>query len=62
MKSFRNIPRVNVLEVGAAGVVDVIGAASLVVSEGALEVLEERVGGEVDRTPKAASATEGQEA
>jgi large subunit ribosomal protein L4 len=60
MKSFRNIPRVNVLEVGAAGVVDVIGAASLVVSEGALEVLEERVGGEVDRTPKAAPATEGQ--
>lgn len=53
MKSFRNIPRVEVLEVGAAGVVDVIGAASLVVSEGALEVLEERVGGEVDRAPKA---------
>lgn len=59
MKSFRNIPRVDVLEVGAAGVVDVIGAASLVVSEGALEVLEQRVGGEVDRTP--AAKAEGEE-
>ncbi|HNC15852.1 MAG TPA: 50S ribosomal protein L4, partial [Solirubrobacterales bacterium] len=39
LKSFRNIPRVNVLEVGATGVVDVIGAASIVVSEAALEVL-----------------------
>ena len=35
-KSFRNIPRVQVAEVGAVGVADVIGAASLVVSEGAL--------------------------
>ena len=35
MKSFRNIPRVHVLEVGATGVADVIGAASLVVSESA---------------------------
>ncbi|MCB0861583.1 MAG: 50S ribosomal protein L4 [Solirubrobacterales bacterium] len=39
LKSFRNIPRVSVLEVGATGVVDVIGAASIVISEGALEVL-----------------------
>ena len=61
MKSFRNIPRVDVLEVGAAGVVDVIGAASIVVSEGALEILEQRVGSEVDRAPKAAVA-EGEEA
>ena len=64
MKSFRNIPRVDVLEVGAAGVVDVIGAASLVVSEGALEILEQRVGSEVDRRPtaKAGAAAEGEEA
>ena len=39
LRSFRNIPRVSVMEVGATGVVDVIGAASIVVSEGALEVL-----------------------
>ena len=61
MKSFRNIPRVTVLEVGAAGVVDVIGAASIVVSEGALEVLERRVGSEVDRSPKAEAAAAGGE-
>ncbi len=44
LKSFRNIPRVNVMEVGAVGVVDVIGAASLVISEAALEVLAQRAG------------------
>jgi large subunit ribosomal protein L4 len=43
-KSFRNIPRVQVAEVGAVGVADVIGAASLVVSEGALASLQERLG------------------
>ena len=32
-KSFRNIPRVTVLPVGSAGVADVIGHASLVVSQ-----------------------------
>lgn len=46
LRSFRNIPRVNVLEVGAVGVVDVIGAASLVISEHALEVLAARNGSE----------------
>ena len=44
MKSFRNIPRTTVLEVGATGVADVIGAAAIVVSETALEALEERLG------------------
>jgi large subunit ribosomal protein L4 len=44
LKSFRNIPRVQVVEVGAIGVADVIGAASLVVSERALEKLAERLG------------------
>jgi len=43
MKSFRNLPRTQVLEVGAAGVADVIGAASVAVSEAALETLKERL-------------------
>lgn len=43
MKSFRNLPRVTVLEVGATGVADVIGAASIVISETALTALEERL-------------------
>ena len=45
MKSFRNIPRTTVLEVGATGVADVIGAAAIVISETALVTLEERLGG-----------------
>jgi large subunit ribosomal protein L4 len=45
VKSFRNIPRVQVVEVGAVGVADVIGAASLVISESALAKLQERLGG-----------------
>jgi large subunit ribosomal protein L4 len=44
LKSFRNIARVEVAEVGAIGVADVIGAASLVISEKALEKLKERLG------------------
>ncbi len=44
VKSFRNIPRIQVIEVGAAGVADVIGAASLVISETALAKLQERLG------------------
>jgi large subunit ribosomal protein L4 len=44
MKSFRNLKRTQVLEVGAAGVADVIGAASVVISETALEALKERLG------------------
>ncbi|MBS1679835.1 MAG: 50S ribosomal protein L4 [Actinobacteria bacterium] len=43
MKSFRNIQRVTVLEVGATGVADVIGAASIIISETALKALEERL-------------------
>ena len=43
-KSFRNIPRVTVLPAAAAGVADVVGHASLVVSRAALEVLEARAG------------------
>jgi large subunit ribosomal protein L4 len=44
LKSFRNIARVTVAEVGAIGVADVIGAASLIISEKALETLKERLG------------------
>ncbi len=44
MKSFRNIPRVDVMEVGAVGVVDVIRAASIVISETALVSIEARLG------------------
>jgi large subunit ribosomal protein L4 len=43
LKSFRNIARVQVVETGAIGVADVIGAASLVLSEKALEKLQERL-------------------
>jgi large subunit ribosomal protein L4 len=45
MKSFRNIPRTTILEVGATGVADVIGAAAIVISETALKSFEERLGG-----------------
>ncbi|MEX0972203.1 MAG: 50S ribosomal protein L4 [Solirubrobacterales bacterium] len=44
LKSFRNIARVEVAEVSAIGVADVIGAASLVLSEKALETLKGRLG------------------
>ncbi len=43
LKSFRNINRVTVAEVGAIAVADVIGAASLVISEKALETLKGRL-------------------
>ena len=45
MKSFRNLPRTHVLEVGATGVADVIGAAAIVISEDrAARALKERLG------------------
>lgn len=43
LKSFRNLARVTVAEVGAVGVADVIGAASIVISESALEALKGRL-------------------
>ena len=49
-RSFRNIDRVDVAEATAVGVADVIGAASLVVSQTALEVLE--AGRGADREPR----------
>lgn len=44
MKSFRNLSRVTVMPAGSAGVADVIGSATLIVSPGALEILESKVG------------------
>ena len=44
LKSFRNIERVSVAEVGSIGVADVIGAASIVISKEALERLGEVLG------------------
>jgi large subunit ribosomal protein L4 len=44
LKSYRNIAVASVVEVGAVGVADVIGAGSLVLSEAALKQLEERLG------------------
>ncbi len=44
LRSFRNIERVQVAEATAIGVADVIGAASLVISEKALEILQGRAG------------------
>jgi large subunit ribosomal protein L4 len=44
-KSFRNLARVSVMPVADAGVADVIGAASLLVSETALPELTARAGG-----------------
>lgn len=44
-KSFRNLRRVDVMPVADAGVADVIGAASLLISETALPALVARAGG-----------------
>ncbi len=49
--SFRNIARVAVLTAENVGVTDLLGAASLVVSEPALQALTERAG----KTPRAAA-------
>jgi large subunit ribosomal protein L4 len=53
-KSFRNIPRIRVAHASAVGVADVIGSASIVVTEGALEILEARS----TETPKATKTSE----
>jgi large subunit ribosomal protein L4 len=51
VRSFRNIERVSVAEAGAVGVADLIAAASIVVSEQALEILGSRAG-EISREAK----------
>jgi large subunit ribosomal protein L4 len=48
-KSFRNLARVEAMPVQDAGVADIVGAASLLVSEAALRALQARAGaGESD--------------
>jgi large subunit ribosomal protein L4 len=42
LKSFRNLPEVTVMAVGAVGVADIVGNASLVISRSALDVLADR--------------------
>ena len=44
LKSFRNIPGIDVMPASAVGVVDVIGHASMIVTEKALETFEARAG------------------
>jgi large subunit ribosomal protein L4 len=50
-KSFRNIERVEVARVDAVDVADVVGAASIVLTETALEELSRRAGGESATSP-----------
>jgi ribosomal protein L4 len=45
LKSFRNIPEVTVMAATDVGVADLIGHASLVVSQPALDTLTKRAGG-----------------
>ena len=59
MKSFRNLPRVRVLPASSAGVADVIGARSLVVSQAALQTLE-ALGADVARGSADPSAPAGE--
>ena len=60
VKSFRNISTVTVLEATAVGVVDVLGHRSLVVTQGALDILESRVG-DVTRGRSEDAAEDGDE-
>ena len=56
IKSFRNIPTVAVLDASSAGVADVIGAASLIVSEAALQNLADRTSDGKAKAPAATKA------
>ncbi|HSJ16496.1 MAG TPA: 50S ribosomal protein L4 [Solirubrobacterales bacterium] len=44
LKSFRNMPRVTVISADAAGVADIVGARSLVISKAALDTVAKRAG------------------
>jgi large subunit ribosomal protein L4 len=55
LRSFRNIERVDVAEAAAVGVADIIGAASIVVSQRALEVLQERAADKARATSRKAT-------
>ena len=56
-KSFRNIQRITVMPAAAVGVADVLSHRSLVLTQGAIEVLETRVG-DVKRGSKAEESTQ----
>jgi large subunit ribosomal protein L4 len=60
LRSFRNIERVHVAEASAVGVADLVGAASIVVSEKALEILQSRAG-EPGKAKKAVSGEKASE-
>jgi large subunit ribosomal protein L4 len=60
VRSFRNIERVDVVDATAVGVAELIGAASLVISEKALEILQGRAG-DVQRPRAGAKAEAGAE-
>ena len=53
-KSFRNLARVEAMPVQDAGVADIVGAASLLISESALQALQARVGAGADAQEEAA--------
>jgi large subunit ribosomal protein L4 len=55
-KSFRNLVRVAVMPVANAGVADVVGAASLLVSEAALDELVARAGARAESDSEGAEA------
>ncbi len=55
-KSFRNLARVSVMPVEDGGVADIVGAASLLVSQAALESLVARAGGTRDEVAAAGEA------
>src|SRR4051812_17375269 len=57
-KSFRNLERVSVLPVEAAGVADIVGAAQLVITQEALDALPARAKGPVRRNGAATATAE----
>ena len=58
LKSFRNIPRVTVVQATAVGVADIIGHASLAISSAALEPLAARASDVERRRPERPSKVE----
>jgi large subunit ribosomal protein L4 len=57
-KSFRNLAGAEAMPVQDAGVADIVGAASLLVSEAALEGLLARAGGAADDAPRTGSGSD----
>ena len=61
-KSFRNLAAAEAMPVQDAGVADIVRAASLLVSEAALQALQGRAGGTTEDTADAGSGSESEEA